>query len=222
MKKYFCPQCKTVEVIRTSQYGTSPRCQSCLEINKTNRLTASKMRRKSGNALSHHDKNGVRYKDRFVERQETCADCTRTFILKKRPPPRRRILCIKCAEVDAAKIRKLKCQKTIANYHKDPLAAKRRRLSRTLRSLGLSIEWYDAQPKVCGICGSDSPGTGRRADSWCIDHNHKCCPYGVRAGCQKCIRGLLCFKCNSGLGHFDDDPKRLLAAAAWVTAHPIK
>lgn len=36
----------------------------------------------------------------------------------------------------------------------------------------------------------------------CVDHDHKCCP-GKRS-CGKCIRGLLCHKCNSILGYCSD------------------
>jgi hypothetical protein len=37
----------------------------------------------------------------------------------------------------------------------------------------------------------------------CVDHSHKCCS-GDRS-CGKCVRGLLCSTCNSGLGHLHDD-----------------
>jgi len=64
----------------------------------------------------------------------------------------------------------------------------------------------------CAICGTDSPGAGY--DRWSIDHDHGCCPGSE--SCGRCVRGLLCRNCNVGLGHFNDDPDRLLAAAAYV------
>ncbi|HYT91054.1 MAG TPA: endonuclease domain-containing protein [Gemmataceae bacterium] len=95
---------------------------------------------------------------------------------------------------------------------------RRRRLAKVFQKMGLSIEWYDAQPKQCGICGTTDPGQ----KSWCIDHDHKCCPYGIRQGCSKCVRGLLCNNCNRGLGYFSDSPEKLNAAIAWIENHRNK
>lgn len=78
---------------------------------------------------------------------------------------------------------------------------------------GITLEQRDAmlaeQGGVCALCGSADP-----APRWCIDHDHACCPGGK--SCGKCIRGVLCLKCNSGLGLFDDDPIRLRDAAAYL------
>jgi hypothetical protein len=43
-----------------------------------------------------------------------------------------------------------------------------------------------------------------------VDHDHACCP-GPKS-CGKCVRFLLCDKCNVGLGSFSDDPLRMAKA----------
>lgn len=78
----------------------------------------------------------------------------------------------------------------------------------------LSEERYDAilvsQGGVCRLCKKVCQ-TGRRLN---IDHDRRCC--NGTFSCGDCIRGLLCTKCNRGLGLFCDDPELLRAAAEYV------
>lgn len=62
------------------------------------------------------------------------------------------------------------------------------------------FEWMvEQQGNVCLICSHPTPKS--------VDHDHSCCP-GKKA-CGKCIRGVLCRKCNAGLGNAKDDAKTL-------------
>ena len=59
----------------------------------------------------------------------------------------------------------------------------------------------DVQRGVCKIC--KTPPTKRRLS---VDHDHD----------SGSVRGLLCHKCNFGLGFFRDDPKLLKAAIRYL------
>lgn len=78
---------------------------------------------------------------------------------------------------------------------------------------GISIDEYqrllDSQGGRCSICG-DVPDERRLV----IDHDHTCCP--GQTSCGECIRGLLCGRCNSGLGMFRDNATYLESAANYL------
>ncbi|WP_409071688.1 endonuclease VII domain-containing protein [Burkholderia pseudomallei] len=61
------------------------------------------------------------------------------------------------------------------------------------------------QGGVCAICKRAPSGRGIAAVLH-VDHDHTT---GI-------VRGLLCTRCNRALGAFDDDPQRLIDAAAYL------
>jgi hypothetical protein len=90
---------------------------------------------------------------------------------------------------------------------------------RHLRRYGLTGETYaelvNAQGGRCAICATTEPGGKGR---WHVDHDHLCC--GVRkSSCGHCIRGLLCTRCNIGIGNLRDDPKIIQAALDYITVY---
>ena len=73
----------------------------------------------------------------------------------------------------------------------------------------------EKQNNLCAIC--DSYQITRNSTNYrelCIDHDHSCCPLGK--SCGKCIRGLLCDKCNRGIGNFNDDINLLISAITYL------
>jgi hypothetical protein len=74
------------------------------------------------------------------------------------------------------------------------------------------------QGGVCAICGDQNgrvdPRTGKRM-MLSVDHDHTCCP--KKYSCGDCFRGLLCNRCNMGLGHFNDDPQLMFRAISYLT-----
>lgn len=97
----------------------------------------------------------------------------------------------------------------------DPIKYERLKANRYLRhTYGITIEQYEemfvAQAGVCAICEEEQQDGIRL----CVDHDHSCC-YG-RKSCGKCIRQLLCTRCNTTLGKMNDDPKMLRNAADYI------
>ena len=104
--------------------------------------------------------------------------------------------------------------------HKDRALDYARKLN--LRRYGLTIETFaamlEAQGGVCAVCGRTEPG-GQGV--WHVDHDHSCCNTR-KTSCGRCIRGLLCTRCNIGIGNFGDSPEVIRAAADYLDAHAVR
>lgn len=145
-------------------------------------------------------------------RPTLCRDCGGHYSRRAAVCPRCRItkLCPSCGET-----------KHLNQFHKaknrpdgvqgNCIAC--RSFDRVLKMYNLTRDEYEAllfaQNGVCAICLSPP---GRRG--WAVDHDHSCCP-GPRS-CGKCVRGLLCDKCNIGLGYFNELPALLKRAANYL------
>jgi hypothetical protein len=81
-----------------------------------------------------------------------------------------------------------------------------------IKAVGMTPEKYDRmlarQQGACRICGKPVSNNKKL----CIDHRHA----------TGWVRGLLCFKCNLGLGYFHDSPRRLGRAAMYIVASLIQ
>jgi hypothetical protein len=87
-----------------------------------------------------------------------------------------------------------------------PERKRKEREGHLLRKFGNTLDEYDRLLKEqgggCGICGAPHPETG----SFHVDHDHE----------TGRVRGLLCFRCNAGLGQFDESVEKLLSAIAYL------
>lgn len=88
---------------------------------------------------------------------------------------------------------------------------KKRVRDRHLRvRFGISADQFDellaSQGGVCAIC-REEPDAEINLH---VDHDHRCCATDLT--CGNCIRGLLCYRCNSALGFLRESP--VIAAAA--------
>ena len=90
--------------------------------------------------------------------------------------------------------------------HPTPIDRRRaQRADRLMSVYNLTAEEYqrifDEQAGVCAICRLSSG-----VKSLAVDHDHAT---GI-------VRGLLCGRCNFGIGIFDDDTDRLMAAVSYL------
>jgi hypothetical protein len=69
-------------------------------------------------------------------------------------------------------------------------------------------ERVNEQNGLCAICGLPP------LHNFHVDHDHECCE--GTCSCGRCLRSLLCERCNPGLGNFNDDPDLLEKAAAYL------
>ena len=127
--------------------------------------------------------------------EKTCSKClipkdTGQFYFNKT----RNNVCISCYRIRARAYDKAYPEKNVER--------------RLLYNYNLSItrrqELYDLQGGLCPICkrALDS-NFGRRVN---VDHNHV----------TNDVRGLLCTRCNTGLGKFEDDPVLLERARNYL------
>lgn len=86
-----------------------------------------------------------------------------------------------------------------------------------LKRFNLTIEEYIALEKsqngLCKICG----GTDTRGIRLTVDHNHSCCDGAY--SCGKCIRGLICGRCNKTLGMINDNIDLLQSMILYLQKH---
>lgn len=75
---------------------------------------------------------------------------------------------------------------------------------------------YIGQGRRCWICQRATGATRRLS----VDHDHKAgCGHDPGKACRRCVRGLLCRRCNDLLGHVRDDTDTLYRAL-WYLSNP--
>ena len=137
---------------------------------------------------------------RLEETLSQCKHCNSSFIVKNSVQTFCSKSCRKKAYYLAnAETEKLRTDKYKAN---NPLVAKGIKLKRYGITTDTYYQMLKSQNGVCKIC-SQACLTGREL---CVDHCHT----------TGKVRGLLCGKCNSGLGSFNDNIQSLKMAIEYL------
>lgn len=154
------------------------------------------------------------------QRRPVCRDCdnrTQRESRYKRTGKRRELgtpyeyVCDTCGQSHAAVVSsgpdKRRCDGCVREVFNARARAKWRE-GHLRRTYGITVAEYKsmlrAQGGRCGICATPEPGG--RHDTFAVDHDHL----------TGQVRGLLCDRCNIGLGYFKDDPDTLRAAIDYV------
>ena len=89
-----------------------------------------------------------------------------------------------------------------------PVQVKAKRRQRTLKQYGLTPEQWDTlfakQGHACAICRSPNPN----GPNWATDHDHL----------TGKVRGILCSRCNTGIGQLQESHTLLRLAAEYLEA----
>lgn len=117
--------------------------------------------------------------------------------------------------------RYIETRKRYCEKHREKIA-KRVRIYGLRTKYNITKEQFDIllskQLGKCPICGIEleigGPVRRRRA---VIDHDHSCCP--TTKTCGKCIRGILCNRCNAVIGHMNDDVNLLQKAVVYLVSN---
>ena len=106
--------------------------------------------------------------------------------------------CIECKSAETKKWRSI-----------SPAHRKKERNARLKSDYGITTDQYDAllaeQDGRCGICGDENTHNSSRKN-FAVDHDHS----------TGAVRGLLCWHCNTALGHLGDDIDGVLRALHYL------
>lgn len=97
-----------------------------------------------------------------------------------------------------------------SRYLADPARYKARTRDNRYRLLpGQFDRMFSEQSGKCSVCGQRLVVGGSATERPHVDHDHT----------TGQVRALLCGKCNTGIGQFDDSVERLLQAARYLEQH---
>jgi hypothetical protein len=92
--------------------------------------------------------------------------------------------------------------------------------SMVARVYSISKDFYDKLfRRQKGRCAWCNKATGVRK-KLAVDHDHKCCSGST--SCGRCVRGLLCSKCNRHLGWLGDNPVAMLRGYQYLINPPAQ
>lgn len=173
---------------------------------------------------AHREENSVYCKERYQKNKERIRAQQKEYYAENREAINARSKANRDPEDNRQKAREYrannleKCREKSREYHRThreqlleygkeyrARTKEQRRRNRLLQEYDLTpeqvTEMAEIQNNLCAACGVSFLG-----EKPAIDHNHT----------TGRVRGLVHMKCNLGIGHFDDSPAKLRAAADYL------
>lgn len=105
-----------------------------------------------------------------------------------------------------------------------------REFRQSMKGFNKTPEWYNEQLErqsgLCAICRLQEVEVHPRTkvvQRLSVDHDHKCCPGA--SSCGRCVRGLICAKCNQCLHQVEEVvgwcERALIYLASYASAAPL-
>lgn len=173
----------------TTAYGYGCRCRGCFKFHKVN----EERRRKGPLPCKWPGCDRPRRRVQAAQYCEDHATCKDYTAKQQWRPPR---LCIVCNEVRP--ILREKRYAVCGHCHQQNAAIMRQASGHNVSDEMLLSMIRKPECQLCGMRVYTGPGSTPSA--FAIDHDHSCC---IKRSCGKCVRGLLCMKCNMSLGHVE-------------------
>jgi len=121
---------------------------------------------------------------------------------------RRESICLDCSRADARK--RARARYEAGHPWTNPVYQLRHFARKVWNvdpdALVAYVSGHDGLCEICGRAAEQAHTDGRRL---AVDHS------------DRGVRGMLCHSCNTALGHFEDDPARLLRAIEYLAREPV-
>jgi hypothetical protein len=122
-----------------------------------------------------------------------------------------------------AKLNKPRAQSETERTFRRTDTARRALLHNTYNITVDMYQWLNLrQGFVCFLCKEHETAlsTMGKLQHLVVDHDHRCCK--SRGSCGKCIRGLLCRKCNTVLGVVESKPQLISRFKDYIDLRPLE
>lgn len=204
-------ECTDCQSQFTYEYGKTGqlRCAACMELVRSERRQAEQKRTQRRTCA--HCGVGYIYSSRSNHGTKYCGDCT----VRDRLDSKRR-LARTCPICDAKHNHTNRlgvcdgCYNMMPRFMWDAF---------NKHKVSIDIVLQFAETLACAICGTDLTVFAldhkrRLRPIHAVDHDHSCCPGGT--SCGRCVRGILCRKCNVAIGYLNDDPALAKAVSDYL------